>query len=420
MTRLGWILRHLIRRLWIRASLIGALGIVAALAATGADAVIPWKLPYSISAPAIGHLLNIIASSMLTVATFSLTTMTTAYNSASNNVTPRAARMLMSDTVAQNVLSTFVGAFIFSIVGLTVLDTNAYGNRGRVVLFAVTVIVIGLVVVSLLRWIDYLTGLGRTAATTRRVEQVTEKAMRERLREPYLGGRPLRHEMPAYCTGISAEQVGYVQFIDMDALSKCAGSLDTELFVRALPGTFVHEDAVLAGAAFLPEDRYDEAAEKIRSAFGIADLRSFDQDPRFGLAVLSEIALRALSPAMNDPGTAIDVIGRQARLLTLWARGTVEISEDDIRHPRVNVPALSSADLFEDAFLLIARDGAAMVEVQLRLQKNLAALCRVGDPAFREAALAHARLALGRAERALASEADKNRLRQVAGYVSTS
>ena len=416
MTRWQWIIMQMTRRLWLRASLIGGLGVLAAIFAAGAEDFIPWKLPGSISARVIGNLLTIIASSMLAVTTFSLSTMTSAYASASSSVTPRAARILMSDPVAQNVLSTFIGSFLFSIVGLIVLDIGAYGDRGRIVLFLVTIFVIVLIVVSLLHWIDYLTRLGRMGATTQRVEEVTAQALEERLKEPFLGGQALCGAPPPGCVEISAGQVGYVQFIDMNALSRSAAKHETDLFVRALPGAFVHEDSMLAQLAAVPEEKRDSVARELRAAFSISDLRSFDQDPRFGLAVLSEIAVRALSPAVNDPGTAMDVIGRQARLLTLWAKGREIKPVDEIGHPRIHVPPLASADLFEDAFMMIARDGASMIEVQLRLQKNLAALYRLGDGAFRAAAIEQSQLAMGRAEIALVLEADKVRLREAADF----
>jgi uncharacterized membrane protein len=297
MTRWRWILKQLTRRLWLRATVIGSLGVFAAVFAAGAEDYIPWKLPGSISASVIGNLLTIIASSMLTVTTFSLSTMTSAYASASSSVTPRAARILISDTVAQNVLSTFIGSFLFSIVGLIVLDTGAYGDRGRVVLFLVTIFVIVLIVVSLLHWIDYLTRLGRMAATTQRVEEVTAQALRERLEEPYLGGHALRVDLPPGCTKILAGQVGYVQFIDMIALSRGAAALDTNLFVQALPGAFVHDDTVLVGLTAVSAEKCQAVEAQLRAAFSISDLRSFDQDPRFGLAVLTEIAVRATIPA---------------------------------------------------------------------------------------------------------------------------
>ncbi len=67
--------------------------------------------------------------------------------------------------------------------------------------------------------------------------------------------------------------------------------------------------------------------EKATRAFSIGTIRTFDQDPRFGLCVLTEIAERALSPAVNDPGTAIDILGRAVRVLSLWTdRGEVQLS----------------------------------------------------------------------------------------------
>ena len=74
------------------------------------------------------------------------------------------------------------------------------------------------------------------------------------------------------------------------------------------------------------------------------------------------------------------------------------------------MPPLRSADLFDDAFMLMARDGAGLVEIQLRLQKSLAALGRIGHGEFRQTAREQAELALARADVAMALEHDKQRL----------
>ena len=161
------------RRLWVRATLIGALGILAAILAAVAERYIPWDMPGSIGADAVDSILSIIASSMLAVTTFSLSIMVSAYGSATNNVTPRATKLLIEDRLTQTVLSTFIGSFLFGIVGLIVLRTGAYGERGRVVLFIVTIVVIVAIVVTLLRWIDHLARLGRVTETTQRVEAAT-------------------------------------------------------------------------------------------------------------------------------------------------------------------------------------------------------------------------------------------------------
>ncbi len=328
MPRWQWILTQLTRRLWFRATLIGMLGVAAAILAAVAEQYIPWKLPGDIGANAVDSILTIIASSMLAVTTFSLNVMTSAYASATNNVTPRATKLLMEDRVTQNVLSTFIGSFLFSMVGIVVLKTGAYGARGRVVLFIVTIGVIALIVVSLLRWIDYLTRFGRVSETTTRVEEATRAALTARIEEPYLGGSALidpKHDIPDDAEPILADAIGYVQHIDMAALSDCADQIEADIFVDVNPGAFVYRDTPLARMAPRKDDgSVEEQRGTIRTAFSIGDERSFDQDPRFGLAVMSEIASRALSPAMNDPGTAIDVIGRSTRLMALWADGPRE------------------------------------------------------------------------------------------------
>lgn len=414
MPRWRWLMAQLTRRLWVRATSIGALGILAAILAAVVERYIPWNIPGSIGADAVDSLLAIIASSMLAVTTFSLSTMVSAYGSATSNVTPRATKLLIEDRLTQTVLSTFIGSFLFGIVGLVVLKTGAYGDRGRVVLFIMTITVIALVVVSLLRWIDHLTRLGRVGETTDRVEEAARKALERRLQEPYLGGRPLRDPdaVPADAIAVTANRIGYVQNVDMPALSRFCEANDTELFVKAVPGAFVYADTPLVWIGPTAGDKDLEALrDELCAAFAIDDERSFDQDPRFGLAVMSEIACRALSPAVNDPGTAIDVIGRVTRLLSLWLQDGDDGEAVEPKYPRVLVPPLDTADLFEDAFMVVARDGAGLIEVQLRIQKALLALARLGDEASSAAALHQSRMALDRAQAVMALEADKERLR---------
>lgn len=413
MPRWQWILAQFTRRLWVRATLIGMLGVAAALLAALVERFIPWLPASQIGADAVYDILTIIASSMLAVTTFSLSVMTSAYGSAASNVTPRATRLLMEDSLTQNVLSTFIGSFLFSMVGIVVLKTGAYGDRGRFVLFLVTVAVIVLIVVSLLRWIDHLTRLGQVGETTRRVEQATREAIARRRDAPCLGGLPLlRDALPADALAVRASTIGYVQFIDMEALSLCAERHQGFVQVVAIPGTFVHDGSPLAWFSATPGNAdLETVTDAVRSAFSIGDERSYDQDPRFGLMVMSEIACRALSPAVNDHGTAIDVIGRLARLLSLLATAP-EADAEPIAFPKVQIAALAIDDLFEDAFMLIARDGAGQVEIQLRLQKCLQALALQDDAAFRSAALQQAALALERANGALPLEAEKQRLRR--------
>ncbi|HIA0041491.1 TPA: DUF2254 family protein, partial [Escherichia coli] len=107
--------------------------------------MIPESVSVKVGAEAVDNILNILASSMLAVTTFSLSIMVTAYGSATTNVTPRATRLVVEDVTTQNVLATFIGSFLFSLVGIIALNMGAYGERGRVILFIVTLVVIALI-----------------------------------------------------------------------------------------------------------------------------------------------------------------------------------------------------------------------------------------------------------------------------------
>lgn len=402
-----WLLRQLTRTLWIRAALLAVLAIATALLAIVADRFVPFALPTSIGQDAVDRVLGILASSMLAVTTFSLSTMVAAYGAATTNVTPRATRLLMQDSTTQNVLATFIGSFLFSLVGIIALSVGAYGEKGRSLLFVVTIAVIGLVVITILRWVEHLSRLGRVAETTQRVEEATAGAIRFRVENPFLGGVARRPDepLPAGARPVMAGAIGYVRHIDMGALQGLADDSDAPVVVLALPGTLVHPGRPLAALVRPDEER----TARLRGAFIIGDQRDFDQDPRFGLCVLAEIASRALSPALNDPGTAMDVLTRGLRLLSGWR--VPSFDKDKVTYPGVHASGLDADDLLDDFFTPVARDGAAIIEVQLLLQKVLRILAGNDPESFGDSARRHAAAALRRCAEAGMMDDDLARLR---------
>lgn len=410
-SRWRWAFKQLSRRLWVRAALIGLLGVVAALMGIIFGPMIPDTITVQIGSDSVGSILNILASSMLAVTTFSLSVMTSAYSAASNSTTPRATLLLIEDSTTQNALSTFIGSFLFGIVGLIVLKAGGYAENGRFVLFLVTIGVIGLIIISLLRWIDHLTRLGRVSETTQEVEDAAERALLDRLQNPYLGGNKLTdpENVPADAIAFSCGLVGYIQHIDAGMLSALAERYDANIYLAINPGAFAYPQTVLAWVVTnTPEVTIPESA--LRKAFSFSSVRSFDQDPRFGLIVLGEIASRALSAAINDPGTAIDVAGRTIRLLALWANE----AEDDvpIKYPNLHVSPLRTSDLLEDCIAPFARYGAANVEVQVRLLKGLFALSQLGNEEFRAAIKDYVQLCLGQVKAANLTEVNFLRVKR--------
>ncbi len=406
-------LRQLRERLWARPLAVCVVSVGAAFWAGLAD-----RLPPTVPVPKIGQdglesLLTIQASSMLVIATFAVASMVSAYGSASTTATPRALTLVLADDVSQNALSTFIGAFIFSIVALTASQNGYFGRAGTFTLFVMTLAVFAVVVLTFVHWVDRIARLGRIGSTIDTVERATAKAMRQRKLAPLLGGSPTR-PLQAQGAPVFGDRVGYVQHVDVRALQTCAEASQSRVVVAALPGTFVAPGVALVYVQRPDGTTQELDRERLARAFLIGDQRRFDDDPRFGLVVLSQIASRALSPAVNDPGTAIDVIGSLVRLFAQWGTPAPGDTDDAGANSRVEVPTLVTQDMFDDAFTALARDGAGLIEVAMRLQKAFQALAHVNHVPMQEAAQLHAATALERARIALALPQDFANLESVA------
>lgn len=409
-------MNRLREKLWIRPLFACLASIAAALLAQLADRI-PLsaevaKLVPDITRGSIEDLLKITAASMLVIATFSVSSMVAAYASAANTATPRAFSLVVADDVSQNALSSFIAVFIFSVVALTALMNGYYGQPGRFVLFALTLATLGWVIATFVRWVDRIARLGRLGTVVAKVEAATADAMRERRAFPSMGGVPASMDeaggVPVY-----ASEVGYVQHVDMRALQCAADASGSRIVVEALPGTFATPRRPLARVVRDEADGDPVEVAEIAKAFEIGRARLFEDDPRFGLVVLSEIAGRALSPAVNDPGTAIEIIGGCVRLFVQWSE--TDGMPDPPAYGRVQVPGIDVGDMFDDAFTAIARDGAGIVEVQVRLQKALRTLASLGDAQLRTHAERHASCALARAEAAMGAGPDIQAVRDAAG-----
>ncbi|MDD3675870.1 MAG: DUF2254 domain-containing protein [Thauera propionica] len=408
MTRLRWYIIDLARSLWVRSSLFAVAGIASAVAGIVLEPLIPAAWSVRIGAESIGNVLQILASSMLAVATFSLATMVSAYAGASSATTPRVTELLISDSSAQNALATFVGSFLFSLVGIIALNAGVYGEGGRVVLFVGTLAVIVIIVLTLLRWIDLLARFGRVGDAIERVETAASNAMRTQARNPCFGAH-MRVGPPPGDAWVTSDRIGYIQHIDLGALERVATEGNGEIHLEAVPGSFVDLAQPLVWLDFAPDE---EGVRSIRAAFDIGRDRSFDQDPRFGVVVLAEIACKALSPAVNDAGTAIATLGALNRVLAILTEPPEE--NRTVAYAHVFVPPIAVEDVFEDAFSSISESGAASLAVGIRLQKTLKSLHRMGSSEFRSAAVRQSQLALKRARIALPLADDAARIEALA------
>jgi uncharacterized membrane protein len=275
------------------------------------------------------------------------------------------------------------------------------------------------VVIVLLRWLDYLSVLGRVGETIRRVEDATIKAMAQRLHKPFMGG--LKQGEAA--TGVHilhAPATGFVQHVSMDILQDCAQQADAMVHLHVQPGDFVEPSMVIASST---RALGKKGCKAVADAVLIGPARTFDHDPRFGMRVMGEIAARALSPAVNDPGTAIVVLATAVRTMIYWVdehRAQIQSMQKDdsdagqAEFDRVSAPSLREAGMLTDVFDPLARHGALAVDVGVALQHALASLRRLNHTAFNPILDQISRDAIQRALHAGLFEPDLECLREAA------
>lgn len=412
-TKLVLLTRYYTKKLWVRVVLMGLMAFFALGITQLIELVVPRRIGSELTGAAADRLLQIIADAMLAVTIFSITVMVSVYRASSQQWTPRIHRLIIEDPTTQNTLAVFIGAYVYALLAIILRELGIYVDDRALVLFGMTVVVLAVIVIYLIRWVLHLQTLGSMVNVTRQIERVTIKRFTERRDTPCLGARPLSKDVPGDAVAIKAAESGYVKTVFVEELNEIARIHGVHLYLVADLGSFVFANAPLVMARRVSEpkeDKYDwDSLEAcVRRNVVQGDLRTYDQDPRFGLIVLGEVASKALSPGVNDPGTAIDVITRIGRVLSCFHSETK--GDDAPALEYLYLRPLSAEDVVEDAFGALARDGCAVLGVQQRLQKALAGLLNHPDENLRRAVKEAAARHLQRSVEAIPFKPDRDAL----------
>jgi uncharacterized membrane protein len=175
-----------------------------------------------------------------------------------------------------------------------------------------------------------------------------------------------------------------LQVIDVPALVRCAERMDVVIELCVRPGEVIPE----RGRVALVHGSGEVAADELLPALSTGIERTFDQDPAMALRVLADIALRALSPAVNDPTTAVQALDGIDQLLRTLARRdlAVETVKGTDGEPRVLLRLPSWEDYVSVALDEIIAIAGASPLVRRRIERLLTELLAIA-PASREDAL---------------------------------
>ncbi len=367
--------------------------------------------------------LGVIAGSMIAITgvVFSMTLV--ALSLASTQLGPRLLRTFMRDTRTQVVLGTFIAAFLYC---LLVLGTIRHADEVAFVPHLSVMFGVLLAVASvgvLIYFIHHVSvSIQANEIVARINRELTQKI--DRLYPGQFGaGAPTN--APAHSMRPSAAQRsdtadkdarpvgavkgGYVQFIDGAALLELATMEDVVIRLERRPGNYVSAGCFLAHIS--PGIQLtDRMSARIRDNFVLGHQRTADQDFEFGVNQLVEVAVRALSPGLNDPFTAVTCVDRLGSILCRLATCELPSHRRYDKHGRLRLiaPAHTFSELTDSAFNQIRQYGRTSVAVTIRLIDTIAVVARLAPrPEDRAVLLRHAEMIARGAAEALPEVEDR-------------
>lgn len=191
---------------------------------------------------------------------------------------------------------------------------------------------------------------------------------------------------------VTSKKEGYIQATDIDGLIDISKQLNIVCRVINHPGRFVHKgEAILAIKSDQEID--DNMENKFRNYIIVGRMRTAEQDFEFCLCQLVEVALRALSPSINDPYTALNCIDYLSAALSKIATRRLPkiLHEDSDSKTRVIIKPTAFSDLLDAAFLQIRQEAGCRPDVAICLLRNLDVIRNMTDlESYQKAIDAHA------------------------------
>ncbi len=346
--------------------------------------------------------LSSLVTAMITMATLAISITMVVLTLAAQQLGPRLIGSFMGDRRTQASLGLFVGTVVYL---LLVLRT-AYGQNSSVANLAVTggTVLVLICVATLLLFVHHL---AQSIVADNVIDRVGARLDRDvlRLLPKDAPEQPERPDLKQRGEPVLLSYGGYVQAIDFDSIVAAAAEANAvvELSIRAgqhaVPGRIL-------GYVSPKKAADDPLCHAIQNAVLVGRERTAVQDLEFSIRQLVEIALRALSPGINDPYTANAVVDRLtlsiALIMTRSAAKSVWSDADG--KTRLVAPVSSFEGITDAAFNEIRQQ--ALPAVLIRMAESLGQLLQQADEAHRPALQKHLKLVVDAGRRSIAAEED--------------
>jgi uncharacterized membrane protein len=273
--------------------------------------------------PSARSVLSVIASSTLTFAGLVFSVTMVVLQLASAQFSPMVIRTFLRDRISQGALGIFAGTFVYALLGLRKVHGDFETVSIQVPAFTVWIAVVLAIacVMTFVLFVHHVANAIRASVVIQKIGAETRTA----LRRLYPEGIGTEKVDPVWCPPtLTADVVvpwrgasGVLQFVDEERIVQCAEKWEVVVLVTVEIGDFIaHGEPLLELWGNVDTVQFRE----LLGALHVGGERTMQQDGTFGFRQLADVALRALSPSLNDPTTAIQAIHELRQLLRYLAR----------------------------------------------------------------------------------------------------
>jgi uncharacterized membrane protein len=366
-----------------------------------------------------------IASSIMTVVSIVFAILLMTLTLASTQFSPRILVSFVKDRATQWTLGVFLGTFTYCMAALPAV-------RSQPIPFVpvLTVLVSMLMALLCVGWlIFFINHISRSISVNHIVDRIareTEIAIDELM--PHPRGPYERPDSAApFRVGrervVASDRSGYIRFVDIEFLVDCAKTFGVQIALLRRVGQFAPAGAPLMRVVDAGRITPEREA-KLLAGIDIGPVRTMQQDIEFGVIQIVDIALKAISPAVNDPTTAINCIDQLSRIMIVWRnRAPPQSYYHRPPHvPRLTLSWIGYDGLLDTAFEQIRHYAESDVAVSLRLLKAFDDMVAAGaSPRETETLIERARRIAEGCERSLPPgeiEPVRRRLAKLEGAVT--
>lgn len=321
--------------------------------------------------------LGIVASAFITIATFTFSTTMVVLTMYSSQFTPRVVENFLNNKVTMKSFGVFLSGFIFAISSL--LFTKTSQNENLVISASIGVIYVIVGLVYFLIFIHNVATYVQASHLIQRLQDEAQKKIKEYNDFEEKASILSKEEMIEmvkykYFFDVYAHSDGYIQEINYQKLQKIAQNHNCIICFKKVVGQFISLETKILTIYYEEKNILDEIdIEEINKLILIGNKKTQTQDFSFTIQKIVEIAVKALSPGINDPNTAIhclNIIGILLRDLSHIEKGYILLKKDDeLGH--IIYEAYDFEVLLDDAFSQIIFYGQADVSVIVVALKSL-------------------------------------------------